>query len=129
MKRIGSRLVKQESFDFHFLVRQHWQSKPLVDGKWQWVACVFQGWSENKPGKWGQMDEKIVYELLVYSLTFFQKVYLCMAAPVLAKTKFYPRLTICVFLTALTGLPMSRKFGDTFAEKCSISNTVASIYL
>lgn len=33
----------------------------------------FQGWSENKPGKSGQMDEKIAYELLVYSLTFFQK--------------------------------------------------------
>lgn len=54
----------------------------------------FQGWSENKPGGLGQMDEKVAYEFLVYSLTSFQKCYLCMAAPALAKTNFYPRLTV-----------------------------------
>lgn len=65
--------MRQESFNFDFLVRQHWQSNLLVAEKWQWVGMCFQGWSENKPGKSGQMDEKIADELLVHSLTFFQK--------------------------------------------------------
>ena len=44
------------------------ESELLVVGEWQWLACVFQDWNENMPDKSGWMDEKIAYELLVYSL-------------------------------------------------------------